>query len=101
MMEELPIAACRLDAGGAREQARRYQALAAHAEQIRRRPGVLVARFDATVDRDLLARTLAVERECCQFLELGYDDDARRLEISVTDRDLEPALDALTAALRA
>jgi hypothetical protein len=66
-----------------------------------RRPGALVARFDATVDRDLLARTLAVERECCPVFDLGYDEAARRLEISVADPGLEPALDVLAAAFRA
>ncbi len=101
MTTELPIAACRLDAEGARRQAERYRALASHAEGLSRHPGALVARFDATVDRDLVARALAVERECCPFFELGYDEAARRLEISVADGDLEPALDALAAALRA
>ena len=101
MTTELPIAACRLDTDGAREQAERYRALAAHAEEVRRHPGALVARFDATVDRDRVARTLAVEHECCPFFELGYDNDARRLEVSVAERDLEPALDVLAAAFRA
>jgi hypothetical protein len=101
MMQELAIAACRLDAEAARRQAGRYQALAAHAEGVSRRPGTLVARFDAAVDPDLVATTLAIERECCPFFELGYDEAARRLEISVADRDLEPALDALAAAFRA
>jgi hypothetical protein len=46
-------------------------------------------------------RTLAVERDCCPFLELAYDKAARRLEISVADRGLEPALDVLATVLRA
>jgi len=98
---ELPLAACRLDAEGARQQAGRYRALAAHAEVVSRGPGTLVARFDSAVDKDLLAETLAVERDCCPFLELDYDEADRRLEISVGDRDLEPALDALATALDA
>jgi hypothetical protein len=101
MKQELPIAACRLEGDGARMQAGRYRALAEHAEEVSRIPRALIARFDASVDPALVAGALAVERECCPFFELDYDEAARRLEISVADRDLEPALDAVAAALRA
>ena len=99
-MAELPmLPACRLDAGGLRLQRDRYRALSAHATAVSRRPRRLTVRFDAGVDVDLLRETVEVERGCCPFFELEYDEGRRRLAVSVAQPEHEPALDAIEHAL--
>ena len=56
-------------------------------------------RFDASLDRDLLDDTVRIERACCPFFAIAFDERARRLTISVAGLDHAPALDALAWAL--
>ncbi|MGH2968245.1 MAG: hypothetical protein ACRDK0_04150 [Solirubrobacteraceae bacterium] len=42
-----------------------YHALAGHVEAVRRAPAELVVDFGATVDRELLAETVALVAHCC------------------------------------
>jgi hypothetical protein len=51
------------------------------------------------VDPKLVDGLRAVERECCPFLELGWEPKARRLTVSVSYAKHEPALDAIAFAL--
>ena len=97
---ELPlIAECRLDVDGLRRQRDRYRALGRHATAIERRPGRLTVRFDERLPADLLRETVEVERGCCPFFGIEPDVPGRRLAISVSDPELEPALDAIEYAL--
>jgi len=97
---ELPvIAECRLDVDGLRRQRDRYRALGRHAIETVRRPQRLTVRFDADVDVDLLLETVRVERACCPFFGLEPDVERRELAVTVPRPDLDPALDAIVAAL--
>jgi hypothetical protein len=90
---------CALDEKGFAEQRDRYRRLAASVVDLRRDGDRLVVDFAADLDRGLLAGLLAVEKECCPFFELGFDDEARRLEVGVDDPKLADALDAVADQL--
>jgi hypothetical protein len=96
---ELPLAECRLDPEDLRVQSERYRRLREHVESATRHPGRLSVVFDTAVDAALLAETIAVERECCPFFKLDYGGALRRLDISVAEPALDPALDALAYSL--
>jgi hypothetical protein len=51
------------------------------------------------VEPKLVDELLAIERQCCPFLELRWGPRARRLTISVSRAEHEPALDAIACAL--
>lgn len=51
------------------------------------------------VDAELVAETIAIERECCPFFALTWEPDRRRLTISVPQAAHEPAIDAIAFAL--
>jgi hypothetical protein len=93
------IAECRLDLPGLRAQRERYRRLGEHVAGINRAARSFTVRFDAAVDPELVAETVAVERECCPFFELGFDAGGRRLTVSVDDPRQAAALDALLFAL--
>ena len=96
-MQELPVFGCTLDAAAMAAQRDRYARLAAHVAGTRREPQRLHVRFDAGVDRDLLAETLAIEAECCTFFGVALDGDTA--ELTVPAAEMDPALDALAYAL--
>lgn len=95
---ELPVAECRLDLAGLREQRDRYRALQAHVERLERDRGRLRVSFSTGVARGRIAEAVAVERECCPFFVLSYDESRRRLTVTVEDERQEAALDALRFA---
>jgi hypothetical protein len=101
LAEQPPIAECRLDLAGLREQRDRYRQLGAALERVERRPSELVAGFNSELDAELLAETLAIERECCEFFRIDYDASGRELSVRVDDPQLDPALDGLRHALTA
>jgi len=94
-----PIAECRLDLAGLRDQRERYRALARHVTAIDRRPAAIEVRFAPELDAGLLDEALAVERECCPFFRLEYDAASRLLSASVEHEDQAPALEAIAYAL--
>jgi hypothetical protein len=99
---ELPlIAECRLDLDGLRRQRDRYRALGRHVVATERRPRRLTVRFGAALDVDLLGETVDVERGCCPFFRLEPDAARRRLVVSVSSDEQDPALDAISDALGA
>ncbi len=100
--QELPMAraGCGLDDGSLAVQLDRYQRLGTRAASIAQCGLVLEVCFDADVDLELLQETIAIERECCSFFTLGYDDSVRRLCISVDGPDRLDALSVLLSALR-
>lgn len=99
MAIELPMYGCTLSQPQLEEQLARYRGLAAHVVEARHTSGELTVEFADGVPEQQLERTLEVERECCSFLAIAYDRDARRLTITVEGGDHEPVLAALAAAL--
>jgi hypothetical protein len=51
------------------------------------------------VGAELVAETVAIERECCPFFTLTWEPNRRRLTISISQAEHEPALDAIAFAL--
>lgn len=98
---ELPMAPadCTLDPVRLGEQLERYRRLGAAAGQIEPGDQELVVWFEDRVDLELLAATVATERECCSFFTLDYDASRRRLSIAVDDPTRRAALAALLGAL--
>jgi hypothetical protein len=90
---------CALDESGLRSQLERYRQAGRNARLIERTPRRLVADLGENVDSDLVAETIAVERECCPFFALAWEPDRRRLTVSVSRAAHEPALDAIAFAL--
>lgn len=88
---------CKLDPPGQAAQRARYRALAEHVESTERGSDVLVVGFGPRVDPALLARTVAVERECCPFFAIEVE--GRRLAVSVADAAHAPGLDAIADEL--
>jgi hypothetical protein len=50
------------------------------------------------VDESTVRELIAVERRCCRFFDLRYEQDAKRLLVSV-DEAHERALDAIAHAV--
>jgi hypothetical protein len=99
-MDPLPMApSCALDEDGLRSQHERYQHAGAGARLADRAQRRLALDLDEHVDPDVVGELLAVERECCPFFELRWEPDTRRLTVSVSDAEHEPALDAIAFAL--
>ncbi len=90
---------CALDEVGLRSQLERYRQAGRNARVIARTPRRLVAELDQNVDTELVAETVAVERECCPFFALTWEPDRRRLTVAVSQAEHEPALDAIAFAL--
>jgi hypothetical protein len=59
----------------------------------------LVVDLDRQVDMQLVDETIAIERECCPFFALDWESDRRRLTVSISQAEHEPALDAIAFAL--
>jgi hypothetical protein len=59
----------------------------------------LIVDLSDHVDPTLVEELLAVERECCPFLELGWEPKAQRLTVSVSNLEHQPTLDAIVFAL--
>ena len=96
---ELPLVDCGLDDAALGTQLDRYRALGAHVARAERRRAEVEVTFAATVDRELLAEAVAVERGCCPFFTIEQSGD--RLTIGVTEPGREPALAAVADALGA
>src|SRR5690349_20619269 len=93
------IPSCALTEDGMREQRDRYARLSPATRRIERRADALIVEFEEGFDRSALDEALAVERECCPFFRLGYDEEARRLVVTVRDPEQLPALDAIAYAV--
>ncbi len=94
-----PPASCALDEPALRSQFERYRRVGRNARLLQRTPRLLVAGLDRDVDAELVATTMAIERECCPFFALAWEPDRRRLTVSVSEAAHEPALDAIAFAL--
>ena len=90
---------CALDESGLRLQLERYREIGCNARVIERTSRSLVAALADEVDAELVAETIAVERECCPFFALAWELGRRQLTVSVSRAEHEPALDAIMFAL--
>jgi hypothetical protein len=99
-VDPLPMApSCALDEHGLRQQLERYRQAGRGARMIDRTRRSLVVDLDPRVDTTLIEETIATERECCPFFDLGWEPNIRRLTISVSQAEHEPALEAIAFAL--
>jgi hypothetical protein len=99
-MDPLPMApSCALDETGLRLQYERYRRVGAHACLLDRSDRRLIVDLDEHVDRELVDELVATERECCPFFGLDWQRDRRRLAVSVSQAEHEPALEAIAFAL--
>ena len=94
-----PPATCSLNASGLQSQAERYRRAGSGAQVVERAAGVLVVRLSDEVDDHLVDELVAVERRCCPFFSIAWDPASRRLSVSITREEDEPALEAIAHAL--
>jgi hypothetical protein len=92
-------ATCALNEAGLRAQLERYRQAGQCAHLLERTPRRLVVDFDRAVDGALLEQAVAIERGCCPWLALEWEPDQRRLTVSVSKAEHEPALDVIGFAL--
>lgn len=93
--------ACELDAEGRRAQKARYGRIARSVTEVRRQPEVVQVDLDGHVGPAIVDELIAVEAGCCPWLRFGFDRVAGRLDVSVTDPAMSPALDAIQDAFAA
>jgi hypothetical protein len=75
------------------------QRLGPSVADFQRREDCITIELHSRFDRRLLDETLAVERECCPFFRFDFDEQTRRLAVSVEDPEQRAGLDALAHAL--
>jgi hypothetical protein len=93
------IPSCALDAAGMRDQRARYAHLARSVTGVEREPETVLIYFGQELNRQTLHQALAVERECCPFFRFSFDEQSRRLRVTVAETLRLPALDAVARAL--
>jgi hypothetical protein len=99
-MDPLPMApSCALDETGLRVQYERYRQAGKDARLADRTRRRLVVDLDKQMDPKLVDELVAVERKCCPFFELRWEAKRRRLTVSVSRAEDEPALEAIAFAL--
>jgi len=100
-MTQLPTAppSCALDPQGLRTQLERYRESGRGASVVERSARELSVQLRPDVATGLVDELVAVERDCCPFFTIGWDPGERRLSVSVSRRDDEPALAAVAFAL--
>jgi hypothetical protein len=94
------LAGCGLSAEELCTQSDRYRRLGATAAAITLREYRLSVTFGTTLDRKLLDETISVERGCCTFFTIDYDESCRTLSIAVDDPSRLDQLTAVDSALR-
>jgi Cation efflux family len=92
---------CSLDLDGLAAQRERYARIGAGALGVERSPGSLAVELSRAVDADLVEEALRIERECCPFFDLRFDEQTRVITVGVDSAEQRPALDAIAFALGA
>ncbi len=95
------IPSCALDEQGVRDQQARHRRLAPSVTDVTRRGDALLVDFASGFDRRALDEMVEVERQCCPFFRFAFDEQARRLTVTVAEPAQAPAVEALGAALGA
>jgi hypothetical protein len=73
---------CALDEAALARQLTRFTRIGEHALWARRHDTELTVVLDADLDDDLLQNTLEIERDCCPFLAVIWDEHTRELTIA-------------------
>jgi hypothetical protein len=87
-MKSLPLIVpdgCTLSVAELGEQKGRAARLLPSVTAVLRSEDELRVSFSAGVDRGLVDEMVATEQGCCSFLEIEYDDSARRLRLGAHD----------------
>jgi hypothetical protein len=87
--------ACSLQGAEIEEQRRRHEALGRSAAAVEREATAIHVRFGEALDRELLDEMIRVERDCCPFFLIEYDDAERCLSVAVDEPRMAPALDVI------
>jgi|GEM_PF-2082081 len=95
------VPSCALDSGARAAQARRYRRLACSVRGASRQGHALVVELSEDFDRENLEQLIAVERQCCPFLAIGFDQRARRLEMRASSPEGSAALEVVAEGLAA
>ena len=91
---------CALDETSLQAQVARYRRAGRGARPLERTPRRLRVELAADIDSALVREIVAVERECCPFFTIGWEEHSpRHLSISVDRAEDEPVLDAIEIAL--
>jgi hypothetical protein len=90
---------CALDDAALAEQLDRFRRIGEHALWVRRLPGELTVVLEADLDDELLTETLAVERGCCPFFALIWDERTRQLTIAAREQH-QAAFERIAEAFR-
>ncbi len=94
------VPSCTLDAMSLQAQVARYRRAGTGARLLDRTPRRVLVELGADVDSALVSEIVAVERDCCPFLTIAWEEQAlRRLSVSVDRVEDEPVLDAIEIAL--
>lgn len=100
MGPRLPMApSCALDQIAMRRQLERYRHAGQRARVVDRTRQCLTVDLDRQLDCEVIEEAIAVERECCPFFAIDWRAEQRRLTVSVTQPEHEPALEAIAFAL--
>ena len=101
MVERLPLgpASCSLDDSGLDAQRGRYRVVGEHSQVLELGRRRVAVRVDPEVPATVVEELVGVERSCCPFFGLDWDPRRRRLAVSVSRPQDEPALEAITHAL--
>ena len=92
------MASCDLDAEGLRRQRQRYRR-AGEGARLRERSARLLTVEVTPSGAEVVPELIEVESSCCPFFELSWNPGANRFSVGVSDREHEPALDAIAFAL--
>jgi hypothetical protein len=92
------VSGCLLSAGELGEQRARAALLRPAVLGVSSSPGALSVSFSPDVDSEVLATLIAVERECCSFLAIDYDERERVLRIGGDDPSVLDGLASFFAA---
>ena len=89
---------CALDDQALAQQLTRFERIGRHAVWARRFASELTVVLDAGLDDALLRETLTIEKACCPFFALIWNDSTRELTIAAREHH-EPVLDRIAQAL--
>jgi len=90
---------CALEEAGLRMQLERYRHAGEGARLVEQTHRRFVVDLDERADGKLIEEAVAIERDCCPFFTLDWEPARRRLTVSVSHAEHEPALGAIAFAL--
>ena len=96
---QMAPASCSLDEAELGAQLARYRAVGAGADLLEQSSQRLVIRVGEPISDVVVEELVAAEWRCCPFFDLRWERRRRRLWISVSRPEEEPALDAIVHAL--